>query len=109
AGADRIAAHFLEYFDLSLQRPCVDRGAQRAEVVVIAHAIERNVFAIEEKAFVFVEFDRANAKGALISVSYFAILRESSHRDIKIRLLQTPQLWILQCDARRNHIPCSDL
>src|ERR1051326_997053 len=56
AGADGVVAHFFENLKLSLQRASVDGRAQRAEIVVIAHAVERHALAIEQKAFVRSEF-----------------------------------------------------
>ena len=35
---------------------------KRAEIVVVAHAVELDVLAVEEEAFVGVEFDGADAE-----------------------------------------------
>ena len=40
AGANGVAAHLLQDFDLPLQGADVDGGAQRAEVVVVADAVQ---------------------------------------------------------------------
>ena len=50
------------------QRADVDRRAERAEVVVVAHAVDRHVLAVEEEALVGIERDRADAKRRLVLV-----------------------------------------
>ena len=52
AGADGVAAHLLQHFELTFQGAGVDGGAERAEVVMIADAVELNALAVEQKAVV---------------------------------------------------------
>jgi hypothetical protein len=61
AGADGVAAHVLEDFELALQRADVDGAAEGSEIVVIADAVHFDLFAVEEEAFGS-EFDGADAE-----------------------------------------------
>src|SRR4051812_12234612 len=58
AGADGVASHFGEQLELPLQRADVDRGAKRAEIVVVAYPIQLDVFAVEKESAVWIEPDR---------------------------------------------------
>src|SRR5205085_4421610 len=62
ARAYGVDAHLLEDFELALKRATVQRRAQSAEVVVVADAVQADVLAVEEKARVHVELNRADAE-----------------------------------------------
>ncbi len=68
ARADGVDAHLFHNFKLPLQRPRVDRAAERAEVVVVADAVEKDALAVEKEAALRVELDRANAEDRLVAV-----------------------------------------
>ena len=88
AGADGVAAHVGEHFELPLQGAVVERRAERAEIVVIADAVEFEMLAVDEEAGVGVEFERADAEWRFVGVDGFAVLRDGGDGDIAIgRLL----------------------
>ena len=62
AGADGIAAECLQNFNLSFECPSVDHRAQRAQVAVIANAVDRHVLAVQQESVVRREFNRADAE-----------------------------------------------
>ena len=51
-GTDGIAAHILEHLQLVTQGRHIDGGAQRAQVVMVAHALELTMPAIKVEALV---------------------------------------------------------
>src|SRR5580765_8818026 len=57
AGANGIAAHLLKDFELTFERAGVDGGAERAEIVMIANAVERDALAVQKETVVSSEFD----------------------------------------------------
>src|SRR5215475_3256835 len=62
AGTNGVAAHFLQNFQLTLKCAGVNRRAERAEIVMVANAIDRDALIVQEKAVIGCEFDGANAK-----------------------------------------------
>ena len=93
ARANCIAAHILEHLDLPFKRAIVDCGAERAQIVVIADAVELGMFAVDGKSFVGVELDRADAEGSLVGIDDLAILLDGRDGDIAIGSFQAPKLW----------------
>ena len=65
AGADGVGAHLLQDLELALERARVHGRAQRAEVVVVADALDGDPPAVEQEARVGVERDGADAEGRL--------------------------------------------
>ncbi len=76
AGTDGIASHVAEHLQLPLQGADVDGGAQRAEVVMIADAIELEMLAVDEEAGVGVILEGADAERGFIGVDDLAVLRD---------------------------------
>ena len=62
AGANRVDAHLPHDLELPLHRPRIERGAERALIVVQAHAVELHAPAVEMEAVVGGELERANAE-----------------------------------------------
>ena len=60
--SDRVHAHLLHDLELALDAAVERGGAERAEIVVQAHALQRDVRAVEQKAAVGGERDGANAE-----------------------------------------------
>ena len=63
AGADGVAAHLLQNLNLPLQRAGVDGRAERAQVVMVANAVESDALAVQQETVVGGELDRADAEG----------------------------------------------
>src|SRR5262249_19133698 len=51
-GANSVTAHFFECFELTFECAAVNGGAERAEVMVIANAVQRNTLAVQKEAVV---------------------------------------------------------
>ena len=86
----------------------VDRRAQRPKIVMIADAVERHVLAVEKKAFVGVELDRADAERRFVAYRRLFLdrmdgLLDRGNGGIKIRLLQSPELRVV--DPRWLAVP----
>ena len=94
AGANGVAPHFLEDSDLPLQGAGVDGRAQRAQVVVVAHALQSNSLPVEEKTVVGSKLNRADAKWSFTGVNGLAALLHGRDGDVAIGLLQAPELGI---------------
>ena len=62
AGADRITAHILQHLNLVTQCVLVDSGAERTEVVVVAHALELTRLSVELEAVLGRKTDTAYAR-----------------------------------------------
>ena len=63
AGADGVHAHLLHQPQLPFRRLFVERRAQRAQIVVQAHAVQLDDLAVEEKALIRGEFRFPEAHG----------------------------------------------
>ena len=105
AGADGVGAHLLEDFDLPLQRGDIHDGAKRAEVRMITHALDADVLAVQEKAFIGVKLDSANAEGSLVRVHTLAVLDDGSDDDITLRILERPQFRMFDIDFGFKIVP----
>ena len=92
AGADGVAAHFLQDLNLPLQRAGVDGRAERAEVVMVANAVERHALAVQQKSVVRRELDGADAERRFVAVHQFAVLFDGGDGDIALRFLDAPQV-----------------
>src|SRR3989442_623972 len=107
ARANRVDAHLFQDFDLSLQSSNVERRPERSKIVMIANALEPNVFAVEKDPFVWVELDRANAEDGLVTIHHFPALLDSRDGYVKIGVLQTPQLRIVDAHQDAAGIACA--
>src|ERR1700728_931052 len=68
AGADGIAAHFLEDFQSTLPNTKRNRGTNAARFVVDACAVQLYLLTIEQKAAFGVENGFANAEGRVVDI-----------------------------------------
>ena len=68
AGADCIAAHGFQDLELAFECPGIDRGAKRAQVVMVADSVKRNPLAVQEEPFLGVKPNGPNAKGGFVNV-----------------------------------------
>ena len=66
--ANGVNAHLFENFQLALQRAQVQGRAERPEIVMVADALKLYAFAVEEKAFLDVEFDCANTESRFVAI-----------------------------------------
>src|SRR5690349_5271659 len=93
--ANRVDAHFFQDFYLSLQSSNVERRAERSKIVMVANAVEPDVFAVEEEPSIGVELDRADAEDRLVTIKQFPALLDRRDGYVKIGVLQTPQFRIV--------------
>src|SRR5262249_49138663 len=90
AGADGIDPHLFQDLDLPLQRPRIDRCAERPQIVVITDTFDPHELAVKKKTFLRGEFDRANPEDRFVAVHRLAVLLNDGYCDVEIWLLQTP-------------------
>ena len=95
ARANRVAAHLFKDFELSFERAGVDGGAERAEIVMIANAVERNALAVKEEAVIGGKFDRANAERSFATIDYSAALRQGRNGDITGGIFDVPKFGLV--------------
>ena len=57
-----IASHFFQKLELTLQGAGIDRGAETAEIVVVANAQNLQMLAVQEKSLRAVECERSDSK-----------------------------------------------
>ncbi len=93
-GADGVAAEGAEDFELSLEGAEVGGGAEGAEVVVIADALDLDAFAVEEEAVVGGEYEGADAEGGGIGVDDFAVHGEIGDDGVEVGGIGGPALWV---------------
>lgn len=87
ASAQGVGAHLREQLELALERAEVERRAERAQVVVVAHPLQLELLAVQEEAAVGVEAQRANSEARLVGVDERASSLHGSERDVAIRTL----------------------
>ncbi len=68
-GSHGVGAHVLEQFKLMAQGRAVDGGSERAEVVVVAHALEFDRLAVEEESLFGYVLYGAYAESGIIAVN----------------------------------------
>ena len=86
-GTDGITAHILEHLQLVTQGRHIDGGAQWAQVVMVAHALELTMPAIEVETLVGHVSQRADAEARSIGILQFSIDINFANSLIKRRLL----------------------
>ena len=91
-GADGIAAHVFEEADLTADGGIVDRCAEHAEVVVIAHATELGGLAIDEEATVGDDLDGADAEGGGVFIAELLAVVEARDGGVAHGGVDTPEL-----------------
>ena len=88
----------------------VDCGSQRAQVVMIADALEFHHPAVEEKPLLAIELDGANAERRLISIQHLRARFHRGHGTIQHGCFDVPTarpVHSQQCD-RMPHRSCPD-
>ena len=91
ARADGVDAGLAQNFQLPLQRADVDGRAERAEIVVVANAVQLDVLAVKKKSFVHGELRSADAKRRFVNIHGASVLFHRGHDDIALRLFQAPE------------------
>ena len=89
--ADGVAAQVAHEFELSLHRAQVQRGTQRAEIVVQTNALDVEALAVEEKTIRGRELNRADAEQGLDDVGGFAVLLERGDGNVTMRRGGAPE------------------
>ena len=69
--ADRVAAHFTEYIELTLRRTGIERRAQGAEIVMLIGALDIDALAVDVDARLRIKTQGANAKACLVLIDGF--------------------------------------
>ncbi len=79
---------------MALQPARVDDGAERPEVGMVAHAVERHTHAIEGEALIRVELDGADAEVRARGIHGLAVLLHGGDSGVERRVLQVPELGV---------------
>src|SRR5258708_9579710 len=103
AGANGIAAHFLENLDLPLECAYVDRGAERSLVVVETHALKKNVLTVEQQTAIWIDDDRTNTEGCFDDVDGFSLLVDGGDGEIALSVCEIPQFRMWNFEGKRTH------
>src|SRR5208283_4090798 len=93
-GPQRVATHLLEDFELPLQRAKVQRRTERAEIMMVARAIQRNSAAIELETVARCELDRAEAKGLVVAIDDLLALPDGGSCEVAVWRGKVPSPWI---------------
>ena len=94
--ADGVAAKITQNFKLTLQPTQIDRRTERAKIGMVAYAVERHAFPIEQKTVVRREFNRPNAKIRLVAINHFTVFLKRRDGSIKIWMPHAPAFRIRQ-------------
>ncbi len=98
ARADGIHAHGLHDLKLALESAVERRGAERPEIVMEAHALERDVPAVQQELAVGGEFDGAEAERD----AYDIAARERALHGVEIRILDGPAMRFRDLEVERR-------
>ena len=90
AGADGIDAHILHFGQLAIHGVIAGNAAQRALIVVQAHAVELDIFPVEMEAAA-VEAEIAEAKRGVVAVRQLTAGVDLRMNGVEIRRVGTPQ------------------
>src|SRR6185369_3860303 len=93
-GAIDVAAKFLQLRDAELLQRIRNGGTDASVVLVIVRAFEFHVLTVEEKSFVSVETDRADAKSRFITVHHRAAGLDRRDELVQLRRFDGPELGI---------------
>src|SRR3984957_16306500 len=66
AGAVGVATHFLQFFDAEILQPIRQRRSDARMILMVAHALNFDSLAIEEKSLVRIEPNCANTERRLV-------------------------------------------
>src|SRR5579885_338744 len=92
AGTERVDARGLENLKLALDRAAVDGGAERAEIVMIADALNAHAAAVEQEPFLLVEGDGADAERRGVAVDDAGVVEDLAHQRVEIGTVDIPAL-----------------
>ena len=90
-GAERVAAHFLEDFQLPFQGAEIQGRTERTEIVVVAGSLQRHAAAIELEAIAGSKLDRAKSKRLIVHIDGFSVRRYGDSRKVTVGLFEIPK------------------
>ena len=94
-GTDGVASHIFQQCQLPAQGGYIDSCPQRAQVVVIAHALKLAMTAVQVETFVGHNLQTADAEPGSIAVNQRAIHVNAGYSLIQRRRLRRPQRRLL--------------
>ena len=92
----RIAAHFPQHFQLALRRPDIERGAERAEIVMIVGSFDGDPFTVHIDSVVWIESDGSNPENSFIGVGQLsgsASTWSPPRSDSAFAAVADPRVW----------------
>ena len=90
ARADGVRPHALQDLELALRRAAIDGGPERAQVVVVAHALQRDAAAVQQEALVGAVLDRADAERRLVTVEDGVATPHRADHGVEVGPVQVP-------------------
>ena len=92
--SDSVATHCLEYLELAFYGASVGRGAQAAQVVVVADSVYEYVLAVQVESAVGAELYGAYAERGYICVNGFLVHPDLGNHGVHVRVIDTPQVRV---------------
>src|ERR1017187_10771804 len=103
APAESGAGHLLKHLQLPLRRAGVEPRSQRAQVMMVANALQFNALAVDEHAFIRIELQRADAERRFTNIQNFPVLHNRRDRDVAVWFLRRrrpPKFWVRSEERR---------
>ena len=101
AGADGVHTGGFHDLQLALGGAAVDGRSQRAEVVMVADALDLDVPPVQEEALLLVEDNGANAERCAVAVHDFLVdVQDFAHQRVHVRMLDVPALGMVDGKLR---------
>src|SRR5581483_11639059 len=101
-GAISVAAHFLEFLDAEVLDAIRQGRADARMVLMIAGALDLNTLAVQEKALVRIEADRADAERSFVTIHLTAAALDRSDKLVKVRRFERPQSGVANRQLHRD-------
>ena len=107
--ADGVGAHLLQQLDLVAERRPVDGGPQRAQVMVVADALEFRRTAVQKETFFGDILQRADAERRIVFVEHLAVTLDPCAGRVEDRGAGRPQLRVVYQEVLREGLAAVDI
>ncbi len=103
-GANRVGAQVLHQAQPPFEHLIGHGRTETARIVMQTDALDLHRFAVEEEAFVGVEFDRANPEGRRHFLHDVIVRLQNGAERVQIGRFGRPQLWARNLDLRSKRL-----